>query len=315
MWDVVVRRIWCACMPAPPIRYQSADEDSGRWARFVFRPGDVVISTRSKHGTTWMQMICALLVFQTPDLPAPLAELSPWLDWLVLPQDEVLARLQSQRHRRVLKTHTPLDGIPLDPRAWYVVVGRHPLDAAVSLYHQSGNIDRQRRQRLTGVPVAAGTLPARPALHDWLDTWIDRDADPRHDLDSLPGVMHHLCDAWARRDDGTVVLVHYDDLSADLDGQMRRLADRLGFPVPEQLWPSLVAAAGFPAMRARARQLVPDPVGVLKDSGAFFRRGRSGAGREVLTDEQLDRYSARVARLAPPELLRWLHPSDDILPR
>jgi len=26
-----------------------------------------------------MQMICALLIFQTPELPAPLAQLSPWL--------------------------------------------------------------------------------------------------------------------------------------------------------------------------------------------------------------------------------------------
>jgi hypothetical protein len=30
-------------------------------------------------GTTWTQMMCALLVFQTADLPAPLATPSPWL--------------------------------------------------------------------------------------------------------------------------------------------------------------------------------------------------------------------------------------------
>ncbi len=53
-----------------PIRYQSPDEDSGRWLGFPFRAGDIVISTRSKSGTTWMQMICALLIFQTPELPA-----------------------------------------------------------------------------------------------------------------------------------------------------------------------------------------------------------------------------------------------------
>jgi len=62
-----------------PFRYQSPDEDSTRWLGFPFRDGDIVISTRSKTGTTWVQMICALLIFQTPELPAPLAQLSPWL--------------------------------------------------------------------------------------------------------------------------------------------------------------------------------------------------------------------------------------------
>jgi hypothetical protein len=118
-----------------PVRYQSEDEDSGRWRGFEFRPGDIVISTRSKSGTTWMQMICALLVLQEPELPVPLAELSPWLDWLPVPREEVYAHLDAQRHRRFIKTHTPLDGLPLDARATYIVVARHPLDAAVSLYH------------------------------------------------------------------------------------------------------------------------------------------------------------------------------------
>jgi hypothetical protein len=67
-------------MAGTPFRYRSPDEDSARWVGFPFRDGDIVISTRSKTGTTWVQMICALLIFQTPELPAPLARLSPWLD-------------------------------------------------------------------------------------------------------------------------------------------------------------------------------------------------------------------------------------------
>ena len=82
------------------MRYQSSDEDSARWTGFPYRDGDIVISTRSKTGTTWVQMICALLVFQTPELPAPLAELSPWVEWLILPREEMIARLQAQQHRR-----------------------------------------------------------------------------------------------------------------------------------------------------------------------------------------------------------------------
>jgi aryl sulfotransferase len=290
-----------------PTRYRSADEDSARWDGFEFRPGDIVISTRSKSGTTWMQMICALLIFGRSDPPAPLSELSPWLDWLVIPHDEVLARLAAQRHRRFVKTHTPLDGVPIDPRAHYIVVARHPLDMATSLYHQGANINRARLRELTGAPEPGTPRPPRLPLDAWLREWIDSDATPADELDSLPGVAWHLSDAWARRDQPNVLLVHYDDLRTDLAGQMRAIADRLGADVPADRWPELVGAATFESMRSRAAELVPDPVGVLRDKSAFFRQGRSGAGREQLTPEDLVRYERRVARLAPPDLIAWPH--------
>src|SRR5215213_8384096 len=246
------------------VRYRSDDDDSGRWEGFPFRAGDIVISTRSKSGTTWVQMICALLVFQTPDLPAPLGELSPWLDHIVEPLPDVLARLEAQQHRRFMKSHTPLDGLlPLDPRATYVVVVRDPLDLAVSLYHQGSNLDRRRVAQLTGTPEPP---PADDlSLHDWLVAWVERDVSPQQSLDSLPGVVHHLVDAWARRSD-RVLLVHYDDLVADLPGEMRLLAERLGIEVPADRWSALVAAARFDAMRQRAAFLAPDRLGVLKDA-------------------------------------------------
>jgi hypothetical protein len=290
-----------------PVRYRSAEEDSGRWGRFRFREGDIVISTRSKSGTTWMQMICALLVLQTADLPEPLSRLSPWLDWLAEPLDELLERLDAQQHRRFVKTHTPLDGIPLDPRATYVVVARHPLDTAVSRYHQGANIDRDRLRRLTGQPGPTASRPPRPPVHEWLRSWVEDDADPREQLDSLPGVMWHLADAWSRRHEPNVVLVHYDDLRADLAGQMRRLAGILDAHVRENLWPELLAAASFASMRATAEKVAPDPSRVLKDRSAFFRRGTSGAGRELLGDAELGVYTARTSALAPADLLAWLH--------
>jgi acyl-CoA synthetase len=286
-----------------PIRYRSPDEDSGRWLDFDFRKGDIVISTRSKSGTTWMQMICALLVFQQGELPAPLADLSPWIDWLAVPSAETFARLSAQQHRRFVKTHTPLDGIPLDPRATYIVVARHPLDLAVSLYFQGDNLDRALMRELTGAPEPA----PRPPLREWLLAWIDNEADPRAEMDSLPGVLSHLTDAWARRGDTNVVLVHYDDLAADLGGEMRRLARELEIEVPTTAWPGLVEAAGFEHMRARAEDLAPDPVGVLEDRARFFRRGSSGAGRELLSDAEHARYLERTQHLAPPDLLAWLH--------
>jgi aryl sulfotransferase len=294
-------------MSQVPARYVSPDEDSGRWNGFPFRPGDIVISARSKSGTTWVQMICALLVFQAPDLPGPLSELSPWLDSLITPVPEVRARLQAQRHRRFIKTHTPLDGVPIDERATYIVVARHPLDMAVSLYHQGENLDRARIRQLTGQPEPVGPPKSKAPLREWLLDWIDNDASPADEMDSLPGVMWHLSDAWRRRLVPNIVLVHYDDLLLDLEGQMRRIALRLDIEVPEHLWALLVDAATFTSMSSRAAELAPDPSGILKSPAAFFRRGTSGSGRALLSDAELGHYRDRVQRLAPADLLTWLH--------
>jgi hypothetical protein len=294
-----------------PIRYRSDDEDSGRWEGFPFRDGDIVISTRSKSGTTWMQMICALLVFQTPELPAPLAELSPWVDHEITPIEDVVRRLEGQQHRRFVKTHTPLDGVPIDARATYIVVCRDPRDLYVSLWHQGNNIDRAAVRRLLGKPEPGPEEPPpapRTPLPEALQRWIDDDASPQERMDGIRGVFHHATDAWTRRDTETnVLLVHYSDLLADLDGQMRGLADRLGVAVPEDRWADLVDAATFASMRQRAGRSAPDAGGVLKDPQAFFRRGESGGWRELMTSEQVAHYERRAESLAPPEVVTWLH--------
>ena len=49
--------------------YRNEMIDSTRWWSFSARRDDIIISAPSKCGTTWMQMICALLIFQTADLP------------------------------------------------------------------------------------------------------------------------------------------------------------------------------------------------------------------------------------------------------
>lgn len=279
-------------MSPAPIRYRSREEDSARWLSFRFRPGDIVISTRRRTGTTWLQMICALLIFQRPDLPAPLWHLSPWLDHLVVPPEMLYTQLAGQPHRRFIKTHTPLDGLPYYPYVTYLVSARHPLDMFVSLRHHVENLN------------GADAAPASP--NDDLARWLTGEEDF---LEPLPAVMWHLTDAWARRFWPNVLLVHYDDLAVGLEAQMRYLAWRLGIRVPEGAWPALVAAAGFDQMRGRAGQLVPGAGhGPFRDSAAFFRRGTPGA-REVFTAEEVARYQARAAALAPSDMLEWLHAS------
>jgi aryl sulfotransferase len=140
-------------------------------------------------------------------------------------------------------------------------------------------------------------------LHDALIEWIGGDEHP----ESLRNAMGHLSGAWARRGEPNVLLVHYDDLLADLEGQMRWLASRLGITVPEQSWPVLAEAATFERMRDREDILIPPPPGIVADNSAFFRRGTSGSAREILSDDQMTGYYARAAGLAPADLIEWLH--------
>ena len=69
------------------VHYRSMISDSARWEGFEFRPDDIIISTPAKCGTTWMQMICALLVFQTPTFDRSLDLISPWLEMLTRDRD------------------------------------------------------------------------------------------------------------------------------------------------------------------------------------------------------------------------------------
>lgn len=248
-------------------------------------------------------MICLLLIHGTP-LPAPLALLSPWLDWDVEPVDDVRTRLAAQRHRRVIKTHTPLDGLPLHPDVRYLVVGRHPLDVAVSLFHHIGNIDQERSHQLRG--RARPVAPLAPSLDAWMEAWIEDRRPPREELDTLAGNVHHVADAWNRQGAENVLLVHFADLLGSREATMRTIATWLEIDVPGRAWSSLSEAASFESMRARPNDHVPDRLGVLRDPAAFFRAGSSGEGSRACSERQIRRFGDRMSELATPAVSTWL---------
>ena len=292
--------------------YRSFIQDSARWDALELRDDDILIVTPAKSGTTWMQMCVALVLFQTPDLPRPMAELSPWLDMLTWPLDEVVALLDAQEHRRFIKTHTPLDGLPWDPRLTYIYVGRDPRDAMRSMENHMANADFDAlitaRANAVGLDdLDPADMPA-PRSDDPIErfwSWVDDDGS--NDT-GLVGALHHLQTAWDRRHEPNVHLFHYADLQADLGGQLRRLAEVLGVDVPEERWEVLVPAATFTEMKAKADVLAPDTVHNLwKSNSQFFDRGTSGRWREMVAEDEMARYDARVAELVPDDLAHWAH--------
>lgn len=294
-------------------RYRSFVTDSARWDGFAFRDGDIVITTPAKCGTTWMQMICALLIFRTADLPAPLARLSPWLDMLTRPRDEVVGDLEAQTHRRFIKTHTPLDGLPSERRVTYIGVARDPRDVALSWDNHMANMDMGRFMGIRIAAVGADDLAelgitgpppepsADPVERFW--AWVEAEG-PAAELGGLRGLVHHVSTLWERRDDPNVHLFHYGDLRADLPGQMRRVADCLNVPPPTD---ELVAAATFSSMKQHADTLAPNSdTPFWKSNARFFDQARSGGWQELLDDAGRCRFDEALGRLASPELASFL---------
>ncbi len=165
-------------------RYVGTMYDSNRWDDFELRPGDIIIAAPPKCGTTWTQMICALLIMQEPELPLPLNRLSPWIDMVTRARTEVFADLQAQSHRRFIKTHTPLDGIPHDPAVTYICIGRDPRDVALSIDHHIDNTDidafLKARERAAAIDrIELGPLrrqaPRPDGERDRFWQWVDDD--------------------------------------------------------------------------------------------------------------------------------------------
>ena len=296
---------------APTARYRSLVFDSIRWRGFELRPGDIVISTPPKCGTTWTQMLCALLVFDGPDFPAPLEQLSPWLDMTIRPAAEVHAVLDAQAHRRIIKTHTPLDGVPFDPAVHYVVVGRDPRDVAVSWDHHLANLDLGRLLELRAGavdPTDDWFPPPTPPAATPEERFRQFVTDDGAGSTTLANVLHHLGVAWERRHLPNVHLLHYADMRADLLRSLTGLARFLGVDLPDERIAELAAEASIDRMRDRADDVVPSAsVGLWHDTSRFIRTGGRGEWRSLMTDEDELLYRQRIASLVPDDLAAWVH--------
>jgi hypothetical protein len=288
--------------------------DNLRWDALEAREGDIVISAPSKCGMTWTQRLVSLLVFDGPDMPGPMSTVSPWLDQTIRPIEEVVVALDAQKHRRFIKTHTPLDGLVLDDRVTYIGVGRDPRDAAVSMLHQESNMDPNRMRALHDAvaPPHLGLAPpgadVRLNPRDAIRDWMERPVMPPEEMGSLATILYHFGSVWQRRHLPNVALFHYADYREDIAGELVRLARVLGYDVGRARAEKLVEHASLEAMRARASEFAPNATdGLWRSDERFFRAGGQGAWRDVFTEHELRRYVHRARQLASPDLVVWAH--------
>jgi len=298
-------------LPQRTRTYRNHHLNSTHWDRIKLREDDIVISTSLKTGTTWMQRIVSLLVLGPGPLPGSLAMLSPWIDsrfWLNA--DAMAALAEGQTHRRFFKSHLPLDALPYDPSLKYIYVGRDGRDVFMSFVNHWAAYTDFIYDRLNSGDEFCGEPLARcpDDIHQVFRDWVSRGSFP-WEQDGYPFWSHlyHAQSFWAFRHLENLYFVHFNDLKADLEGEMRRLAAFLEIEVAEKLWPSLADGATFDTMKKEADALIPETEIGFKGGGkTFINKGTNGRWRDVLTTDELAEYDAAVRRTLEPTCARWL---------
>lgn len=297
-------------LPAVKHLYQNHAFDALRWDFFRKRDDDIIIATTYKAGTTWMQAIVANLIFSGRAIPAPVGQLSPWLDHRVTPLELVLGELNRQKHRRFIKTHLPLDGFPFDPSLKYIYVGRDARDVFMSFWNHYRSLTDEALALTNMTPGRVGPeLPRCPDdIHELWRGWTTRGWF-EWETEGYPfwSNLHSVQSWWDYRDLPNMLFVHFADLLADLEGEIQRVARFLEIDISEDAMPAIVRNCTFAAMKANGEKYAPRGGEPFKGGAqTFFNKGINGRWREILNSEELALYDAAAVRELTPDCRRWL---------
>jgi aryl sulfotransferase len=272
--------------------------DNARWEGFEVRADDIFVCTPAKCGTTWMQTIVASLLFPDGNLPGPLMTISPWIEaTFMMPADEMHRMLAAQTFRRAMKSHSPVDAMPWFPEAKYITVVRDGRDAFMSWCNHS----QRMRLPLGQTPPAPRGEDGPPPMrqfdgdyHGYFEYWLTDN-----------NYFDVVASFWAIRDRTNLLFSHFNDMKADLEGEMRRVARFIGAELREDQWPAVVKRCTFEAMQNNETPLADFDRMFEGGLKGFVYKGTNGRWRDELNEEDLARYRARVAELLPPDAAKF----------
>lgn len=276
--------------------------DSTIWNDFRFRNDDIVIATYAKSGTTWVQQIISQLIFNG-EAGLPVADMSPWLDLRIPPKAVKLPMVESQTHRRFLKTHLPVDALVFSPEAKYIYIGRDGRDVVWSMYNHHARANDLWYEALNDTPGRVGPPILRPpaSIRQYFQDWMDKDGEPFWPF------WENVRSWWAIRDLPNVFVTHFANLKADMPSEIRRLAAFLGITIDEARWDDILTHCSFDYMKANAGASVPAG-GAFWEGGAetFIHKGVNGRWRDVLTKAESDAFEMRAVVELGADCAHWL---------
>lgn len=248
-----------------------------RLAGFRTWPDDLFIVTYPRSGTTWMQMILYQLTTDGSMDFKHINHVSPWFEMAPLSK-KAYARLPRPR---LLKSHLRYRAIPKgDGR--YIYIARDGRDVLVSYYHLYSTTFHFKG-------TFADFFEMFMAGNVFFGSWFD-----------------HVADWHARKDDPHVLFLRYEDLIADLEGNLKKIIHFAELKVGADQMPRIIERSGFAFMKQYQEKFGPPrqpesktPQTACGRHSTFIRKGKAGGWRELLTEEQNQRFQETLARTIP----------------
>jgi hypothetical protein len=251
-------------------------ESRAKGLAFKPRPDDIIISTYAKAGTTWMQQIVHQLRTGGDMAFSEITDVVPWIETAY---DMGLDLDAEQRaNPRAFKTHLSRHDVPKGCR--YIVIVREPKDIAVSSFRFG-----------EGWFYEPGSIP----LDDYV-RWEMLEEDARR------SVWGHLLSWWPHRLEPDTLFLTFEDMRADPEGAVRRVADFMGIEPASPAVDVAIERSSLAYMQAHKHHFDDHTLRAARDAIAGLpteaesnkvASGRVGDHREAMSPELAADFDAR----------------------
>jgi hypothetical protein len=246
----------------PPL--PSSDRLKNAFGVYCPGPGDVVVCSYFKSGTTWMLQIVTQIAWRGEAEFDNIHYVVPWPDAppphrkQIIPIENTSPAERSPTGLRAIKTHLNAAQIPWAEHAKYIAVVRDPKAVVVSGYH---------------FIKAIGLGPTMPPFGIWVDMFTMR----RFFQGSW---ARHLAGYWARRGQQNLLFVRYEELRADLPGGIDRIAAFMGVELTTAQRARVISRTSFAGMRREGHKFDPGGGAPWRKTGGAVMLRDGGTGKK-----------------------------------